>query len=201
MNVLVITPPPEEPVTLQQVYDHLRLDPLGSPAEHPHDAMLRRYITSARITAEKMTRRAFVTQRLLLVTKGFPCDRKVDMLRPPVQAVHSVAYYDTANVLQTVAAANYFVTDDLVPQLQFIDTFGLPATYQSRDALRIEYTAGYEPDGSPADDYSANVPETFKQGILIGVELLYNDLTPQKRADLERTREALLFADRIPLIV
>jgi len=201
MNILVITPPPVEPVTLSEVYAHLRLDPDGSPPEHPHDAMLRAHIQTAREQAEKDTRRAFVEQRLRLSTAGFPRCRKVDLLRPPVRSVQSVRYYDTANTLQTVDAASYFLTEDVVPQLQFLDSFAPPATYPSRgDALRIEYTAGYEPEGSPAEDYVANIPQAIKQAILLGVELLYGELSPDRRADLQRSREALLWLHKIALV-
>lgn len=199
MNILTVTPPPVEPVTLAEVYDHLRLDPDGSPPTHPEDAMLAVQMLAARQFAERRTRRAFVTQRLLLVVAGSVCVRGVNLLRPPIQTVHSVSYYDTSNVLQVVDPANYFVTDDLVPQLQFIETYSLPAMSQSRDALRIEYTAGYEAEGSPPD-YRANVPASLKAGVLIGVELMHDAMSPQQREALERTREAILSGYAIPLM-
>jgi hypothetical protein len=96
--------------------------------------------------------------------------------------------------------ASYFVTDDRVPQLQFVETFALPATYPSRDALRIEYSAGFEPTGSPIDDYVSNIPEELKQAVLLGVELLYSELSTERRADLERAREAILWDHKIPLL-
>jgi uncharacterized phiE125 gp8 family phage protein len=200
MNSIVISQPPVEPVSLQDVYSFLRLDPEGSPASHPDDSMLESFITTAREEAEKLTRRAFVTQQLLQVGFDFPADRRVRLLRPPIQAVLSVAYYDAANALQTVNEANYFVTDEEPPCLQFVDTFALPQTYACRDALRIEVTAGYAPAGEGEDtDHLANIPKSIKTAILLGVQLLYDKLTPKEREDIERARNALLFPHKVVL--
>jgi hypothetical protein len=55
----------------------------------------------------------------------------------------------------------------------------------------VEYTAGYQPVGSPPD-YAANIPAPIKQAILLGVELQYSPLTPQEREAAEKARDALL---------
>lgn len=199
MNIITITAPPVEPVTLSEVYDHLRLDPDGSPPEHPLDATLRRQVQGAREYVEKRTRRALVQQRLLLVVEGDTCARKVELLRPPVQTVHSVSYYDPDNVLQVIDPTSYFVTDDLVPQLRWIAGYSLPATDPARDALRIEYTAGYEAVGSPAD-YRAGIPAALKDAVLLGVELRHAQLSPQQREALDRALESILTGYAIPLM-
>ena len=201
MDVINITEPPAEPVTLAQVYKHLRLDPEGSPATHSDDTMLNAHITAARIYAEKFTRRSCVEQRLRLLRNGIPTCRTVDLLRPPVRSIQRVIYYDEDNVAQVVSTGEYVLVESRVPQLRFLDTFDIPTTYDREDSLQIEYTAGYEPEGSPADDYAANVPQPIKQGILLGVQLLYDDLTMQQRENVERARDALLGSFQIPLVV
>jgi uncharacterized phiE125 gp8 family phage protein len=198
MNILTLTEPAFEPVSLAEVYTHLRLDPdEDSPPGHPDDDMLTTFISASRAQAEKISRRAFVSQRVMLVVEGFPTNKakSVPLLRPPVISVLSVAYYDADNVLQTVDSANYFVTDDHLPSLQFITTYAYPTVYPSRGSLRIEYTAGYEPESSPPAtqaDYAANIPAGIKAAVLIGVQLLYDELTPEKRLSLERARDSLL---------
>lgn len=201
MDVINITQPAAEPVTLAQVYKHLRLDPEGSPPTHPDDTMLNAQITAARDWAEKFTRRSFVEQRLRLLRNGIPTCRTVDLLRPPVRSIQRVIYYDADNVAQVVSTGDYVLVESRVPQLRFLDTFSIPTTYDRDDSLQIEYTAGYEPTGSPAEDYAANVPQPIKQGILLGVELLYDFVSPEQRERLERAREALLGIYRIPLAV
>jgi len=201
MELITITQPSVEPVVLADVYLHLRLDAdENSPADtHPDDAMLNTFIAASRKQAEKLTRRAFVSQGLRLVTDAFPTGGVV-LLRPPILEVTSVSYFDVNNALLVIDPANYFVTSgDQKPRLQFLDTYAYPTLYGREDALRIEYTAGYEPDDASPGDYAANVPAGIKSAILLGVQLLYDELTPEKRASLERARDALLHDHKVYL--
>ncbi len=203
MELITITGPSVEPVTLAEVYGHLRLDAdENSPADsHPDDAMLNRFIAASRRQAEKITRRSFVSQRLRLSMDAFPTGGIV-LLRPPVLEINALSYYDTANALQVIDPSNYFVTDgDQKPRLQFLTTFAAPSLYARADAVRLEYTTGYEPSDASPGDYAANVPDDVKAAILIGVQLLYDEMTPEKRESLERAREALLHDHKVYLSV
>ena len=211
MNITVVTQPQAEPVTLEDVYTHLRLDPEDSPPTHPDDDMLSRHITTARIEVEQITRRSLVEQTLRMSLSGFPCFQVrfgydddyyprpgyVELLRPPVLSVLSVKYYDFNNVLQTVDSDEYFVTDDFVPKLQFKDTFAVPETYKRDDAVRVEYVTGYTPEGSPPEDYAANIPGPIKDAILLGVQLLYDQLSPEQRKAIESARNSLLYSFKV----
>lgn len=201
MNVIVLDPPTEEPIELDEdFYAAMRIAPIGSPPSHPHDNLFRRHITTARIEAEQITGRAFVRQRLLLVTDVVPRDRYIPLLRPPVQEVLSVGYYDTNGALQTLATGDYVVTDDIAPRVSFDVSSSIYGAYgQVSDAIRIEYWAGYPGEGSPPD-YVAGVPTPIKDGIIIGVQLLYNELTPQERQSLESARECLLSGYKVRMI-
>jgi uncharacterized phiE125 gp8 family phage protein len=218
MNIVVVTPPPVEPVTIEEAFVHLRLD---DPTEaNPDYAAVLAQITSAREQCEQITRRAFVQQTLRLVRgparggerrgwawfiNGGACDwGSIELLRPPLISVTSVKYYDDANALQTVDDEEYFVTADLVPKLRFVSGFSSPSTYLRDDTLQVEYIAGYAP--VPADpeaeppteiDYRANVPASIKQAILLAVQLQYDELSPDKRKALENARDALLSSFRI----
>lgn len=211
MNIIVVTPPPVEPITLAEAYSQLRLDAFGSPAEHPDEADITRHIATARTAAEQATRRALVQQTLRIALPGFPCQRAgryiaqdavseqaqrsgyVELLRPPYISMVSVEYYDTENVLRTLSSSNYYVNDssDIVARLQFVDGFSM-ATYDRDDAVRISWIAGYLPVGSPADDYTANIPAPIKSAMLLSVQLLYENFKPQERAAMEGARDALL---------
>ena len=210
MNIIVITPPLVEPVTAAQAFVHLRLDSSDEPEQNPDYAAVLAQITSAREQCEQITRRAFVQQTLRIVGPGDGSGRSwfwwgntasargVELLRPPLISVAAVRYYDSSNTLQTVDPGAYFVTDDLVPQLHFADGFSAPCVYRRPDALQIEYVAGYAPVVTGADtDYRANIPESIKQAILIGVQLQYDELTPDKRKSLESARDSLLSSYRI----
>lgn len=219
MNLTVITPPPFEPVSMQQVYQHLRLDPdvSSSPAEtsHPDDALLAGFIQTARELVEVATRRALVQRTLRVSCGSFPAScqpwcaplwqsretvLRILLRRPPLVRVERVQYYDGSNVLQTVDPASYYVTDDQVPELRFVSAFGVPTVYDRPDALRVEYVAGYAPTGSPPTtqaEYAANVPQIFKDAVLIGVQLLYDNLSQPERKALEDMREAMMQTQRI----
>ena len=187
MNVTVITPPATEPVTLAQVYDHLRLVPEGSPPVHPLDAAISDWITSAREEAEKITGRAFIEQTLLLVDDRV--QNSIRLQRPPVIEIEEVSYYDTANVATVIDPAHYFVTEGFSPVLQFPYGYAYPCVYSRPDAFRVRYRAGFLDAAEPP---AANVPSPIRHAILIGVEMLYRALTPQEHATRSAAWQALL---------
>jgi uncharacterized phiE125 gp8 family phage protein len=218
MNLTVIVQPRFEPVSLAEVYKQLRLDPdhANSPSElsHPDDALLATHIAAAREYVEIATRRSLVLRTIRLTHPCWPgsCDgwtvrrhngySRILLRRPPVVRVLSVGYYDGENALQEVDAADYYIDDGhQIPELRFISGFGSATTYDRSDAVRIDYEAGYVPDGSPPEDtqqaYAQHVPATLKQCVLLGVQLLYDNLAPEDRDRLERMREALLQSMRI----
>lgn len=216
MNITVIQQPPFEPVDMAAVYAHLRLTPdhSGSPGEesHPDDAMLARHITTARQFVEVATRRSLVMQTVRLSMNAFPARwwvgsvpcRPIRLHRPPIVEVLSVSYYGGDNTLQTVEPASYYVTDEQVPELRFVSEFAAPSLYDRPDALRVEYRAGYLGEGSPPTtqaDFAANVPSGLKDAILLGVQLLYDNLSPADREATINAREALMQPFRIQLAV
>lgn len=199
MNIITVTAPAVFPVTLADVYLHLRLDPDDSPPTHPDDDMLNRHIATATGEVEKMARRALVRQSLALFVENMHCP--ITLLRPPVISVTSVKYRDGDNALQTLDPANYYVTDDVVPQVRFVTAFSQPTLYCRPDAVRVDYRAGYDATESPDDAQAlrANIPSQLKDAILIGVQLLYDALSPEQRKELERAREALISPFRVLL--
>lgn len=200
MNVTTITEPEYEPVALQDVYKALRIEPSGILQEHPDDDQLERHIKAARREVEKLTGRALVRQRVRLTTADF-CG--LHLLRPPLIFVESVSYYDATNQLQTLDSDAWYVTDDLMPELRLEDG-AYPSLKNRPDAVRVEYWVGYPIDGSPGDtraDFIANVPPEACEAILLGVQLLYDALTPEQRRDLERARESLLSGLKLQTLV
>lgn len=221
MNIIVTSAPAVEPVSLEELYLFLRMDPDGSPPTHPDDPMLETMITSAREKVEQTTRRALVQQSIRLVLPGFPArrvygghggwgvdedlytdvDSPVELLRPPFQSIQTVRYYDQANVLQTLAADAYFVSSEaMVPALRPASGYCWPMTYRREDAVLIDYTVGYTPDGSPPDaaGWRENIPGSIKDAIKFEVQLQYDELAPEKRKDIEQTIARLLRSYVVP---
>lgn len=196
MNFTVISHPPFEPVPLTTIYKHLRLTPdhQNSPGEetHPDDTILRGYRTSARQDVESATGRSLVQQT---IRGSFSAEDVTRLHRGPIISVSSVKYFDASNALTTVDSANYYLTDEVVPEVRFITDYSAPTTYDRPDAIRVEYSAGYVGDGSPPtteEEYAANVPQPLKDAILLGIQILYDDLSDQDRAALERCQKALM---------
>lgn len=210
MNIIVVTPPPVEPVTDEEAFLQLRLDDSFDPQENIEYAAVMAKVAAAREQCEQFTRRAFVQQTVRMVLPP-PArndrDRQwlsdwrewgpIDLLRPPVIEVVSVTYYDENNATQTVDSGLYFVTAGLVPQLCFTADFSNPGVYLREDAIQVEYVVGYPPTTGDPIDYRANVPNSIKQAILLEAQMQYDELMPDKRASLEKTRDALLSSYRI----
>lgn len=213
MNVTVITPPPFQAITLAEVYRGLRLDTEGSPETHPHDAMLMSHIAAACADVEKRLHRTLVRQTLRVSHAAFPvvslsgrnpAQAALALPGAPVDVVSSVQYYDAENTLRTVDPAYYYLTDEQEPRVRFTKSFVAPITYDRPDAVRVTYTAGYPPAGSPPAtqaDYAANIPQPFKQACILGVQALYDDLQPADWERLQRAIEALVQPHRVQITV
>jgi uncharacterized phiE125 gp8 family phage protein len=188
MNITILTQPEFEPVSLPDCYSHLRLDPDAD--SHPDDTMLRRHMKTARRDVERITNRALVTQKLRLTTNQ--TGTLIALPRPPLISIVSVSVYDSAGELQVIDPDDYEVIDDLVPKLKL--TTGLAACSRA-DALRVDYWAGYPAEGSPGTDRAAliaNVPSEAVDAILLGVQLLYDQLSPEQRETIIQARKSLL---------
>lgn len=163
MILNVITAPTEEPVSLPEIKDHLRIT---SEEEH---LLLNGYALAARQLVEMWSRRALITQTLELALECWPnCDR-IALPGPPLQAVSWVKYVDSSGVTQTMSAADYVV-----------DTAGQPggvilgygkswpsATLRPGPAITVRYTAGY--------GTASQVPAIYKQAILLIIGHFYEN--------------------------
>lgn len=204
MNLNVVTAPTLKPFTLNRLYEQLRMDVQGSPQVHEDDDTLNAIMDVARAGCENIIKRSLLPQTLRLSMRSFPVSREtyarwnaqvypepvqsIKLYRPPVVSVSHVKYYDASNVLQTLDASNYFVTDDQVPELKFVTGFAAPTVYDRADAVRIEYTAGYA--------NAALIPEPLQQWMLLQIGTMYESrqsITDAKLMELpNRFTEMLL---------
>lgn len=172
MAVEIVTAPAEEPVSLQEAKDHLRVEVTAD------DALIGRLITDAREWVERFTRRALVTQTRRLWAYQFPDSafdqdgigrdsacRDCTALHLPggkVQSVLSVQFTDTAGVLQALETTEYTL-DSKDPQkhARLVPAYGKswPATRDEANAVQVQYVAGY--------GAAAAVPAIVKQAILL----------------------------------
>lgn len=121
-------------------------------------------------------------QTLEMRLAGFPCQGFELAARPVAEdATVTVKYFDSANLLQTLAPSAYFVAQT-VDASTILPAAGsaFPATFARPDAVRVQFDAGYAEDEIPAryrqaallygaDLYDAR--ETFREGVVTKVPM------------------------------
>lgn len=176
MNLTVITPPEEEPVAIETVKQHLRVDYAAD------DALIGAYLQAARELGEGLARRAFVTQTLRLVVDAFPANGVLKLPRPPLQSVESVTYLDSDGNEHEWTDFNVDTRSE--PGRVVFNSAPSAALFES-GAVAVEFVAGYGAD--------TDVPQTFIQGILLTVAHWYE---LRDMGDLPMGAKTLFKADR-----
>src|SRR5262245_28437849 len=161
----LITPPPVEPISLAEAKAHLRFD------ADDEDSTIEIYIRAAREYLEGpygFLGRALVTQSWRLTIDEFP-DNEIQILLPPLQSVTNIYYDDPEGNEQTVNPDLYYVDTASQPGWVVpIASSSWPTPLDAINAVRIDFVCGYPPDtGVSPTDYTANIPEQLKQGMLL----------------------------------
>jgi uncharacterized phiE125 gp8 family phage protein len=162
MNYRLITAP-VEPIQLEEARTHLRIEPYGSPEEHPDDDYISALITVARQWCEQYTRRALATQII-----EFPLDKfdgDIELPLKPAQQVESITYLDANGASQTLSTSVYGL-DFYGGKIFLKNGQSWPTTLGQTNAITVKYTAGHTL-GSP-DDIELPKPIISAMYLLIG---------------------------------
>jgi uncharacterized phiE125 gp8 family phage protein len=167
MRLTLVTPPAVEPLSAADARTRLGI---ASSAE---DARLTALAIAARQMidgAQGWLGRALITQTWAMTLPWFPQDELVIPL-PPLQAVTSVAYVDTAGTTQTLASNAYRLIAGPLPCL--VPAYGTrwPLARAQHDAVTVEFRAGY---GDQPDD----VPEAIRAALALQVGRLRSIARP-----------------------
>lgn len=171
MITKVITAPTEEPVTLSEIKDHLRLD------HSDHDTLLEGLIQASREWIEGTCGRALVQQTRAVLYRDWPDSDRFTLPYPPVQSVSSIKYTDTSGTTSTFSADNYEVVTSREPAqvvLGYSKVWPTATLLHNSYPIEIEYVCGYEPTDDSPPDYQANVPESIKNALKLDVERRYD---------------------------
>lgn len=105
MRVSLVTEPAEEPLTLDEVRTHLRLD------DHTDDAYALALAAAVREAFESETGRQLVTATWRATLDCFPASRHepIRLPKPPLASVTSIQYVDEAGDTQTWSSDEYTV--------------------------------------------------------------------------------------------
>jgi uncharacterized phiE125 gp8 family phage protein len=156
MNIRVHTPPVAEPLSLEEVKLHCRLD----ETDVTEDSLLNDLIVAAREHVEALVSRALMTQTIQLVLDGWPA--VIELPRPPVQSLSSITYTDYLGTATVVPSTDYYVDDDNEPARVLLE-YGKSwptATLRGSGAIVVEYVAGY-------GDESTDIPQSILQAMLL----------------------------------
>jgi uncharacterized phiE125 gp8 family phage protein len=169
--------PASEPVTVPEAKAQARIDADLTD----EDALLALYITAARRQVETETGRQLMLATYAYRADCFPVGDCLELPRPPLVAVSSIAYVDSNGDTQTWASSNYTVDTSSDPgkvHLAYNATW--PTIRDVPNAVTITYQAGYgatfdDPDYLPAPE---KVPAELRVAILLWVAELYKHREP-----------------------
>jgi Phage gp6-like head-tail connector protein len=181
-NLLEITPPVEEPITLAQAKLHLRVDVADD------DALITALITAAREKCEAEVHRSFVTRSYELHLNGFPFSNaptisqlltseripclsygRIKVPKPPLILITSITYLDNDGVPQTIDPALYLVQLGGKLQGMITPAYGLtwPVARYQLGCVVVAYTAGY--------GAASSVPLSICQAMLLCIGHWYRN--------------------------
>ena len=159
----LITPPAIEPLTVEEVQQHLRID---GDAEYD---LLAAYIRAAREACEAETWRALITQTWETALPGWPSERRIVLPKPPLQSVTWVKYVTEDGTEHTLDSDLYRVDSFAEPGLVILrrDQSWPGETLDVGLPVRVRYVAGY-------GDTAASVPAGLVQGMKMVIGHWYN---------------------------
>lgn len=166
MALRLITAPAVQPLTLEEVKEHLRVDYTDA------DALITAYIEAATSYVQGrngFTGRALVTQTWELVIDHFPL-HEIKIPLPPLQSVESIKY-DASDGLETTLATDQYWVDDVSEPAWIVPiTGGWPTGVLSAiNAVRIRFVAGYPATDDSPPDLRGNIPGAIKQAMLLQI--------------------------------
>lgn len=177
-GIVVSTAPTQEPITIQDVKDYLRLE------DSLDERVLQDLIETARIFCEEHTGRALMTQTLTMTVDAYDeladplwegwktgpylnyYKDYIDLVKSPVQSVTSVKTYNDADEATTMAASKYYVDNAREPArvvLRTGETF--PTALRVANAIEVVFVAGYTSQ--------ALVPAPLRIGMMQHIAFMY----------------------------
>ncbi len=186
---ILLTPPVFEPVTLDELKAHARIE------ESSDDELLTSLLKAARQWAEAFTRRAFIAQTWALYVSGRLYGRKLVLPKGPLISVSKVQFFDEEDNATDWDETNYYVNTACVPgEIVLRFDAAWPEGARGANGVIVEYLAGY---GETAADVPEGLKLAIKQLALHWYENRGEAATSSSYARAPLTIEALLNPYRI----
>lgn len=168
MKTQVVTTATDEPLTLEEVKSHLRLE-LG---ETEQDDLLNGYIKTARDVAEKYTNRKFIHTTIDLYFDEWPDEDGFELAYSPMSTntVPTVTYTDYDSSTITLSSTAWKADYISEPGRICLDSGqSWPSdTLHEVNPIKIRYQVGYTAE-------SSNVPQVIKNAMLLMIGDLYEN--------------------------
>ena len=174
----VNTEPVQEPISLQEAKEYLRVD------DSTDERVVRPLIETSRRIAEEHLGRTLMTTTYTLYTDSYDelsyhlwegirtgpdlsnYKNYINLPKCPVQSVTSVSTFNDSDVETTFASSRYYVDNVREPSriiLRKGETF--PSALRVANSIKVVYVAGY------ANSYA--IPEPVRMGMLQHIAFLY----------------------------
>lgn len=177
-NLLQLTGPAEEPVTIAEARAYLRLD------GEDDDAVVAACVTAARQACESFTGRSLISQSWQLYLDRWP-EGAVVLPRPPLQTVTAINVYDSDGAATALDPGDFWVDGAGAPaRLIAKSSTVLPQPGRRLGGIEITYDAGYGPGWN-------DVPQALRQGMLMAVADFYEHRSAETASGLPAAIAAL----------
>ena len=180
--------PPVEPVTLDEIKEHLRMQEIND-----FDSMLLGLIKSSREWVESAIGRSLIQQTWKYYLQDWPPGDEFELPFPPLQSVTSIKYTDSDGTQTEWSNSEYEVDTDSEPG-RVILGYGYTwpsTTLHPKNPIEIEFIAGYDDDGLSPADYRPNIPQAIKAAIMLDISIHF-DMAKIDIPLYEDRRDALL---------
>lgn len=188
-GLTLVSAPALEPISLAEAKAHLRVTSVSE------DALISRLIKTARVLAETMTRRAFITQTWDLFFDEFPSEA-IYVPMPTLQEVTFVKYVDLDGNPQTLDPTIYLVDKAREPARITLAWLRFWPTYRNQaNSINVRFKAGY-------GDNATDVAEPVRQAILLSLTNWFENRSSvgsNSLAELPASAQALLWSERVSL--
>lgn len=192
MNLTLVTGPAVEPLDLDEVKLHLRID------ADDDDLLLGGLIQAAREQVEVVTKRALITQTWELSLEAWPRGTEMMIPLPVLQSVTSIKYKDQDGDESTMSSSDYIV--DTVPKpgrvvLEWNKSWPSVTLYPA-SPITVRFVAGY-------GDTAIDVPRSIRQAMLLMIGEWYEnreDITEARLQGISLNAERLLWPYRVRVV-
>jgi uncharacterized phiE125 gp8 family phage protein len=172
LQVKVVEEPSAEPLTLSELYAHLRLEALidvdsDGNGTRPDDDLLLGLLTAAREYCEEFTGRSIAVKTYAISLDSFP--DPFELPRPPFVNVVDFTYDGTESDSILVESQNFYI--DTFSDMATVQPIGSWPTIREGNRAQLTYRAGYGVPGDASDP--PPLPGWARAAMLLIVEHLY----------------------------